>query len=89
MAGLFSSLISSSYPELFIKNATAFFSSAISGIYPDIAEKTFQEESFYIHRHFLPFGRADLSTSASLWPIRGIQIQHHGPLPCRCSNLNS
>jgi len=53
-------------PELFIKNADDFFTSAISGSYPDIAEKTFQEESFYIHRHFLPYGRVDLTTSASL-----------------------
>jgi hypothetical protein len=37
------------FPELFIKNANAFFASAVSGSYPDIAEKTFQEESFYIH----------------------------------------
>jgi hypothetical protein len=33
--------------ELFIKNADAFFASAISGSYPDIAEKTFQEEFLY------------------------------------------
>jgi hypothetical protein len=37
------------FPELFIKNANAFFTSAVSGSYPDIAEKTFQEDSFYIH----------------------------------------
>jgi hypothetical protein len=54
------------YPELFIKNADAFFTSAISGSYPDIAEKTFQEETLYIYRHFLPFGRTDLTASASL-----------------------
>lgn len=35
------------------ENANSFFTSAISGTYPDIAEKTFQEESFYINRHFL------------------------------------
>jgi hypothetical protein len=29
---------------LFIKNADAFFASAISGSYPDIADKIFQEE---------------------------------------------
>jgi len=34
------------YPGLFIKNADAYFSSAISGGYPDIAEETFQEEFF-------------------------------------------
>jgi hypothetical protein len=28
-------------PELFIKNVDAFFTPAISGIYPDITEKTF------------------------------------------------
>jgi len=37
-----------------------------SGSYPDIAEKTFQEESFYINGHFLPFGRTDLTASALL-----------------------
>jgi hypothetical protein len=38
----------------------------MSRTYPDIAEKTFQEESFYVHRRFLPFGRTDLTASASL-----------------------
>jgi hypothetical protein len=54
------------YPELFIKIVDALFTSTMSGTYPDIVEKTFQEESFYIHRHFLPFGRTDLTASASL-----------------------
>jgi hypothetical protein len=31
-------------PVLFIKNANTFFTSAISGTCPDIAEKTFQDE---------------------------------------------
>jgi hypothetical protein len=31
------------------------FTSTMSGTYPDIAEKTFQAESYYIHRRFLPF----------------------------------
>jgi hypothetical protein len=35
----------------------------MSEIYPDIVEKTFQEESFYIHRRFLPFGRTDITAS--------------------------
>jgi hypothetical protein len=39
-----------------------------------------------IHQQFLPYGRADLTASASLQPIRGIQIQLHGPLPCPSSN---
>jgi hypothetical protein len=30
-----------SFPELFIKNADTFITSAISGSYPDIAEKAF------------------------------------------------
>jgi hypothetical protein len=42
------------FPELCIKNANTFFASSVSGSYPDIAEKTFQEDSFYIHRHFYP-----------------------------------
>jgi hypothetical protein len=54
------------YPGLFIKNVDDYFTSTMSITYPDIVEKTFQEESFYIHRRFLPFGRADLTTSASL-----------------------
>jgi len=41
------------------------------------------------HRHFLPFGRADLTASASLLPIRGSSLQLHGPLPRRYSNLDS
>jgi hypothetical protein len=67
----------------------AFFTPAISGIYPDIAEKTFQEESFYFHRHFLPFGRADLTTSALLRSICGTLVQQHGPTPRICSKLGS
>jgi hypothetical protein len=35
------------------------------GIYPDIVEKSFQEEYFYIHRRFLPFGRTDFTASAA------------------------
>jgi len=54
-------LVFNFFPELFIKNADAFFAPAISESYPDIAEKTFQEESFYIQRHFLPFGRANVA----------------------------
>jgi hypothetical protein len=34
------------FPELCIKNANTFFASSVSGSYPDIAEKTFQEDSF-------------------------------------------
>jgi hypothetical protein len=59
---------------------------AISEYYPDIAGND-NKNIFQIFRHFFPFGRANLTTSASLWPIRGIQIQLYGPLPCRCSNL--
>jgi len=55
-----------SFTGLFIKNVDAFFTSTMSVIYPDIVEYTFQEESFYIHRRFLPCGRVDLTTSASL-----------------------
>jgi hypothetical protein len=43
-------------PELFTKNANTFFSSAISRIYLDIAEKFFQEESIIIFRIFYPLG---------------------------------
>jgi len=35
------------------KKVDDFFTSTMSGTYPDIVEKTFQEESFNIHRHFL------------------------------------
>jgi hypothetical protein len=59
------------------------------GTYPDIVEKTLQEESFFIHRRLLPFGRIDLTTSALLRPIRGIPIQLHGPTPRICNNLDS
>jgi len=37
------------YPELFIKNVDTLFTSTMSRTYPDIVEKTLQEESFYIH----------------------------------------
>ncbi len=77
------------WPELFIKNADAFFISAISGSYPDIAKKTFQEESFYIPRHFLPFGQADLTASVSLRSICSTLVQQHGPTPLICSKLGS
>jgi len=35
--------------------------------------------SFNHDRHFLPFGRADLTASAALQPIRGGRPQLHGP----------
>jgi len=35
----------------------------------------------YIYtRYFLPYGRTDLATTASLQPIRGSLLQLHGPL---------
>ena len=48
-----------------------FFAAAMSGIYPVIADKTFQEEQMFNfpfrcrvgkvgHQHFLPFGQAYL-----------------------------
>jgi len=39
--------------------------------------------------HHLNYLRANLTTSTSLQPIRSINIQLHGPLHCRCSNLSS
>jgi len=43
---------------------------AISEYYPDIAandnKNIFKIASLYFHRHFLPYGRANLTTSASL-----------------------
>jgi hypothetical protein len=68
-----------------------FVVTAISRNYPDIARNPekyfFRKEYNYLHRHFFPFGRANLTTSSLLQPIRSIQIQLHGPLACRCSNL--
>jgi hypothetical protein len=49
----------------------------------------FIEFSFNHNRHFLPSGRADLTASASLQPIRGSLLQLHGLRPCRYSNLDS
>jgi hypothetical protein len=43
------------------KKCLCCFTSAISGSYPDIAEKYFQEKSLYIYWHFLPFGRANIA----------------------------
>ncbi|MGB6338348.1 MAG: hypothetical protein WBF32_01115, partial [Candidatus Aminicenantaceae bacterium] len=67
--------------ELFIKNVDALFTSTMSRTYPEIVEKTFQEESFFIHRRFLPFGRTDLTASSSLLLTRGSSLQLHEPLP--------
>jgi hypothetical protein len=53
----------------------------MSVTYPDIVEKTFQEESFYSHRRFLPFWANLLAAFTSLRPIRGIAILLHGPTP--------
>jgi hypothetical protein len=54
---------------------------AISGSYPDIAVNSgkmlFPKEYTFIDRHFLPFGRADLTASASLRPIRSGRPRHH------------
>ena len=53
---------------------------AISETYPDTAvnsEKCFFGEAFHIIRHFLPFGRADLTASAALRPIRSGLPRHH------------
>jgi hypothetical protein len=52
-------------PGLFIKNADANITPAISGSYPDIAAKALSEEIFFFHRHFFPFRRVDLNASAS------------------------
>jgi len=41
------------------------------------------------NRHFLPYGRTDLATAASLQPIRGSVLQLHGPLLRSCGNLGS
>jgi hypothetical protein len=46
-------LLISICPGLFIKNADDYFIPTMTKTYPDIVEKTFQEESFYIHRRFL------------------------------------
>jgi hypothetical protein len=43
----------------------------------------------FFYRHFLPFGRADLTASASLHPIRSSSLQLHGLRPRRYSNLGS
>jgi hypothetical protein len=61
----------------------------MSGTYPGILEKTFQEESIHIHRRFIPFRRTYLAASALLQPIRGILIQLRGPTPRIRSNLGS
>jgi len=54
--------------------------SAFSMILHKIKEITlFVEFSFNNNRHFLPFGRADLTASAALRPIRGGGPQLHGP----------
>ncbi len=47
----------------------------------------FHALNYIISRHFLPFGRADLTSSASLQPIRCSSLQLHGLRPRRCSNL--
>ena len=69
-----------------MKNDNTNFSSTISGSYPDIAEKTFQEESFYTHRHFTPFERAYLPPSASLQAI--VVDNNHNCMSCASPRPN-
>jgi len=54
-----------------------------------LLKKTSQEESYYIPRHFLPFGQADLTASASLRSICSTLVRQHGPTPRICSKLGS
>jgi len=65
----------------------------LSVYYLELADHINDHQVLYVDficdRHFLPFGRTDLTTSASLQPIRGSSLQLRGPLPCRCSDLNS
>jgi hypothetical protein len=62
----------------------------ISTIFHKIKEIAFFIEPFLKnYRHFLPSGRADLTASASLQPIRSSSLQLHGLRPCRYSNLDS
>jgi hypothetical protein len=59
----------SNFPELLIKNADTFFISVKSDSYHDFTEnleKVFSRKNYYIYRHFLPFGRVNLTASASL-----------------------
>jgi hypothetical protein len=49
----------------------------------------FFECLFSFNRHFFLFGRADLTASASLQPIRSRSLQLHGLLPRRYRNLDS
>jgi hypothetical protein len=44
---------------------------------------------YIYNRHFLPYGRTNLTTSASLQPIRGSLLQLHGLLLRSCGNLGS
>jgi hypothetical protein len=69
-----------------------FVITAKSGSYPDfdvIPENILSGKNFINSLAFFPSGRANITTSASLQPIRGSSLQLHGPLPCRCSNLDS
>jgi hypothetical protein len=52
-----------------------FSITAISGTYPDIAVNYYEKNFYPFNRHFLPFGRANLTASASLQPIRGSSLQ--------------
>ncbi|MGB6866884.1 MAG: hypothetical protein WBE11_14440, partial [Candidatus Aminicenantaceae bacterium] len=58
--------------ELFIKAADKFI---------------LKELSISYCQHLLPFGRTDLTASASLQLIRGSSLQLHEPLPRRYCNL--
>jgi len=42
-----------------------------------LLKKLFKKNFFYIHRHFLPLGQADLAASAALQRIRGGEPQLH------------
>jgi hypothetical protein len=68
------------YSSLFIKTADTLFPRT---------KNTKDPKQFFLLSAVFPFGRADLTASAALQPIRSSLLQLHESLPCRFSNLGS
>jgi hypothetical protein len=74
-------------PGLFIKNADSMLQ--YNKIYESLANiQILWTLSWGGAGWLLPFGQAILTTSASLQPVRGMQIQLHSLLLCRCSKYD-
>ena len=86
---LFSWFVGAYAHDKFIKNANIIFYYSNIRNLSWYCRKLLCKRFFLFNRHFLPYRRANLTTTASSQPIRGSSLQLHGPLPLRWSNLDS